>query len=127
MTIVNVVYFNVIHLFPTFINFNYVCLGPLPIFFVLKDLRHIIVAMMVTLYPLSICGKAHIPLPPSLTLDDMSFFLLEEKFFVVFYKFLQNLEEKAKEMPKKFNEFNEKLFGFEYFKKIIIKYNNYNF
>ncbi len=112
MTAINVFYFNVIHIFPNFINFNSLCLGPLPFFFVVKDLRHVIVAMIVTIYPLSICGKAHIPLPPSLTLDEMNFFLLEEKFFVVFYKFLQNLEEKAKATPLKFNDFNEKLNGF---------------
>jgi len=93
MTAINLVYFNVLHIFPNFINFNNLCLGPLPFLFVFKDLRHIIVAMLVTLYPLSICEKAHLPLPPSLTLENINFLLIEEKFFIIFYKFLLNLEE----------------------------------
>lgn len=111
MTVINLIYFNIIHILPNFINFNNLCLGALPFLFVFKDLRHIIVAIIVMIYPLSICTRAHIPLVPSLTLDEMNFFLLEEKFFVVFYKFLQNLEEKAKVLPLRFDEFNEKLYG----------------
>lgn len=97
------------------------CLGPLPFFFVFKDLRHILIAMIVTLYPLSICEKTHIPLPPSLVLEDLNFVLLEEKFFLVFYKYLLDLEKKAKEISPKFSEPNEKLFS-NFFLKIKQKF-----
>lgn len=112
IAIIDVIYFNSIHLLPMIINFSNVCLGPLPFFFVYKDLRQLTFAMIVTLYPLSICEKTHLPLPPSLVLEDLQFVLLEEKYFLVFYKFLQSLEEKAKENLDKYEEPNFRIYSF---------------
>lgn len=101
ITIINFCYFNFINLLPHFLSFQSVCIGPLPFGLVFKDLRHLIIAMIVTIYPLSICGKAHFPLPPSLMLDDLKFFLLEEKCFKTFYKYLSFLEVNTIEGKKK--------------------------
>lgn len=105
MTGINVFYFNGVHVLPHLINFYGVCIGPLPFLFVVKDLRHILVAMLVTLYPLSICEISHIPLPPSLTLESFDLMIAEEKLFVVFYRFLLKLDGVANQPGKNVIDF----------------------
>ena len=109
MTAINIFYFNIVHVLPHLINFSGVCIGPLPFLFVIKDLRHVLVAMLVTLYPLSICEISHIPLPPSLALESVDLMIAEEKLFVVFYRFLLSLDAMSKQQGKNIIEFYLKL------------------
>lgn len=100
LTIFNYLYFNFLNIFLVFFDTSGLCVGPLPFIIVMKDMRHLIGALIMIGYPI-VQGRIGGNLPISLVLRDVELFLNEGEGFKVFYKFLQGLEKKGESIIEK--------------------------
>ena len=71
---------------------NNILIGPLPIMQCLIDSKDTLINIIITIYPLKISGSSHIPLPPSICLEDFRYFISDENCFLIFYNFLLKIE-----------------------------------
>lgn len=83
-----------------FLDTSGFCIGPLPFIVVMKDMRHLIGALIMIGYPI-IKGGIGLNLPISLVLGEVELFLNEGEGFKVFYRFLQGLEKKGEGIIEK--------------------------
>lgn len=89
-------------------GFTSICAGPFPITMVLYTIRHLMIVLVVMIHPLRTASRQIIPLPPSIAVDDLKFFLVDESYFIIFYKYLETLEHRS--MAQK----SERTFGSTY-------------